>query len=370
MPLLNNSISLVYIYRSILAVLNTMADENVVERDAAEVPPVPEPQIPNTSAAGRNLRGWLQEQFGDRPLEQCEDTSLHNAAHVGDLHTLETLLQEDSFRQRINEKLIWSCGLLPCTPLRIAAMMGHSECVDYLISQGAAVDLVDVKGQTALYMAVVNGHLDCVKILLKAGADPNGSIHHRSTPIYHAAQVGRVDILLELIRFNADVDIDHRLDQRLMFGTRTLTTLAACPLFISAAYHHLPCFRMLLNASANPNYNYNGPVSREALVRGRASCMLDAVLKLGCEPAFVSLLLDHGADPYLVPWDELDPDTMVRLKVNAEAFRIYQEAKRNPRRLMNLCRITIRKIMGKKRLACISSLPLPETVINFMFHKD
>ncbi|KAL0184845.1 hypothetical protein M9458_020541, partial [Cirrhinus mrigala] len=73
------------------------------------------------------------------------------------------------------------------------------ECVDYLISQGAAVDLVDVKGQTALYMAVVNGHLDCVKILLKAGADPNGSFHHRSTPIYHAAQVGRVDILLELI---------------------------------------------------------------------------------------------------------------------------------------------------------------------------
>ncbi len=106
---------------------------------------------------------------------------------------------------------------------------------------------------------------------------------------------------------------------------RTLTTLAACPLFISAAYHHLSCFRMLLNAGANPKYNYNGPVSREALARGRACCMLDAVLILGCEPAFVSLLLDHGADPYLVPWN--DPDTMVRLKVNAEALRLFQEAK-------------------------------------------
>ncbi|XP_016425793.1 ankyrin repeat and SOCS box protein 1-like [Sinocyclocheilus rhinocerous] len=323
----------------------------------------------------RNLRGWLQEQFGNRPLEQCEDMSLHNAAHVGDLDTLKTLLQEESFKQCSSkedpkEELIWSCGLLPCTPLRIAAMMGHSECVDYMISQGAAVDLVDVKGQTALYMAVVNGHLDCVKILLKADADPNGSIHHRSTPVYHAAQVGRVDILLELIRIHTGSKLIYRLDQRFMFGTRTLTTLAACSLFISAAYHHLPCFRILLNASANPNYKYNGPVSREAQVRGRASCMLDAVLKLGCEPAFVSLLLDHGADPYLVPWDELDPDTMVHLKVNAEAFRIYQEAKRNPRRLMNLCCITIRKIMSKKCLACISSLPLPETVINFMFHKD
>lgn len=127
-------------------------------------------------------------------------------------------------------------------------------------------------------------------------------------------------------RFNADVDIDHRLEQRAMYGTHSLATLAVCPLFISAAYHHFPCFQMLLNAGANPNYNYNGPVNREALVRGRASCMLDAVLKLGCEPAFVCLLLDHGADPYLVPSYKLDPDSMIRLKVNAEALQIFQEA--------------------------------------------
>lgn len=70
----------------------------------------------------------------------------------------------------------------------------------YLIAQGAVVDLVDVKGQTALYVAVVNGHLDCVRILLEAGANPNGSRHHRSTPLYHAARVGRLDVLQELIR--------------------------------------------------------------------------------------------------------------------------------------------------------------------------
>lgn len=102
--------------------------------------------------------------------------------------------------RRINEKSVWCCGCLPCTPLRIAATAGHAACVAYLIAQGAEVDLVDVKGQTALYVAVVNGHLDCVRILLEAGADPNGSRHHRSTPLYHAARVGRLDILQELIR--------------------------------------------------------------------------------------------------------------------------------------------------------------------------
>jgi len=119
---------------------------------------------------------------------------------VGDLQTLRNLLQEESYRSRINEKSVWCCGWLPCTPLRIAATAGHGNCVDFLIRKGAEVDLVDVKGQTALYVAVVNGHLESAQILLEAGADPNGSRHHRSTPVYHASRVGRADILKALIR--------------------------------------------------------------------------------------------------------------------------------------------------------------------------
>lgn len=105
-----------------------------------------------------------------------------------------------AFFSRINEKSVWCCGWLPCTPLRIAATAGHGNCVEFLIQKGAEIDLVDVKGQTALYVAVVNGHLECAQILLEAGADPNGSRHHRSTPVYHAARVGRADLLRELIR--------------------------------------------------------------------------------------------------------------------------------------------------------------------------
>lgn len=151
-------------------------------------------------SAGPNLKEWLREQFCDHPLEHCEDTRLHDAAYVGDLQTLRSLLQEESYRSRINEKSVWCCGWLPCTPLRIAATAGHGNCVDFLIRKGAEVDLVDVKGQTALYVAVVNGHLESAQILLEAGADPNGSRHHRSTPVYHASRVGRADILKALIR--------------------------------------------------------------------------------------------------------------------------------------------------------------------------
>ncbi|XP_048874799.1 ankyrin repeat and SOCS box protein 1 isoform X1 [Brienomyrus brachyistius] len=334
-----------------------------------------------TSPAGRNLKEWLQEQYCDKPLEQCDDMRLHNAAYVGDLDTLRSLLQEDSFKRatapttyrRINEKSVWCCGWLPCTPLRIAATAGHSDCVAFLISQGAEVDLVDVKGQTALYVAVVNGHLDCVRILLEASADPNGSRHHRSTPVYHASRVGRVDILKELIRFDADVDVDHQLGPRPLFSARTLSSLVVCPLYISAAYHHLGCFRVLLQAGADPDYNYTGPVCREALQRGLAACLLDAVLRHGCEPAFVRLLLEHGANPNLVPWDEhpgLDAVGRVRLRMEPEALRLYQEARRIPRRLTHLCRICVRRALGKCHLGAIPSLPLPDTIKLFLLHED
>lgn len=50
-------------------------------------------------SAGRNLKEWLREQFCDHPLEHCEDTRLHDAAYVGDLQTLRSLLQEETYQR-------------------------------------------------------------------------------------------------------------------------------------------------------------------------------------------------------------------------------------------------------------------------------
>lgn len=124
------------------------------------------------------------------------------------------------------------------------------------------------------------------------------------------------------------MDVDYQLClHSAPSAPRTLSMLGLCPLYITAAYHHLPCFRLLLNAGANPDYNYSGPVNQEALARSPAACLLDAVLKHGCQPAFVSLLLEHGADPYLVPWEEPDPDLVCRGRVHPEALCLYQEAR-------------------------------------------
>ncbi|KAL0625025.1 Ankyrin repeat and SOCS box protein 1 [Plecturocebus cupreus] len=321
-------------------------------------------------SAGRNLKEWLREQFCDHPLEHCEDTRLHDAAYVGDLQTLRSLLQEESYRSRINEKSVWCCGWLPCTPLRIAATAGHGNCVDFLIRKGAEVDLVDVKGQTALYVAVVNGHLESAQILLEAGADPNGSRHHRSTPVYHASRVGRADILKALIRYGADVDVNHHLtpDVPPRFSRR-LTSLVVCPLYISAAYHNLQCFRLLLLAGANPDFNCNGPVNTQGFYRGSPGCVMDAVLRHGCEAAFVSLLVEFGANLNLVKWESLGPESRGRRKVDPEALQIFKEARSVPRTLLSLCRVAVRRTLGKYRLHLIPSLPLPDPIKKFLLHE-
>lgn len=320
--------------------------------------------------AGPNLKEWLREQFCDHPLERCEDTRLHDAAYVGDLQTLRSLLQDENYRSRINEKSVWCCGWLPCTPLRIAATAGHGNCVDFLIRKGAEVDLVDVKGQTALYVAVVNGHLESAQILLEAGADPNGSRHHRSTPVYHASRVGRADILKALIRYGADVDVNHHMtpDIRPPFSRR-LTSLVVCPLYISAAYHNLQCFRLLLQAGANPDFNCNGPVNTQGFYRGSPGCVMDAVLRHGCEAAFVSLLVEFGANVNLVKWESLGPESRGRRKVDPEALQVFREARSVPRALLNLCRVAVRRALGKYRLHLIPSLPLPDPIKKFLLYE-
>uniref|UniRef100_A0A673T109 Ankyrin repeat and SOCS box protein 1 n=1 Tax=Suricata suricatta TaxID=37032 RepID=A0A673T109_SURSU len=321
--------------------------------------------------AGPNLKEWLREQFCDHPLEHCEDTRLHDAAYVGDLQTLRSLLQEESYRSRINEKSVWCCGWLPCTPLRIAATAGHGDCVDFLIRNGAEVDLVDVKGQTALYVAVVNGHLESAQILLEAGADPNGSRHHRSTPVYHTSRVGRADILQALIRYGADVDVNHHLtpDTRPPFSRR-LTSLVVCPLYISAAYHNLQCFKLLLQAGANPDFNCDGPVDTQGFCRGSPGCVMDAVLRHGCEAAFVSLLVEFGANLSLVTWESLGPESRGRRKVDPEALQVFKEARSVPRALLSLCRVAVRRALGKHRLHLIPSLPLPDPIKAFLLHES
>ncbi|KAM5153199.1 ankyrin repeat and SOCS box protein 1 [Mantella aurantiaca] len=318
---------------------------------------------------GRNLKDWLRDQYCGRDLEQSQDSRLHHAACVGDMVTMRALLQEESFLRRINEKSVWCNGWLPCTPLRVAATAGHANCVALLLHHGAELELLDVKGQTPLFVATENGHLECVQVLLKAGANPNGSPHNRSTPVYCAARTGRADILEELIRYGADVDIDHQLSCSLGSSPRCLTSLSCTPLYISAAYVNLACFSRLLQAGANPDYNSWRVICEASFSRPSPSCLIEVVLRHGCNQLFLQLLIDYGANLSLLHKDPSVEENS-RRKVNPETLKLFREARCCARTLSSLCRIAVRRALGKHRLSSIRSLPAPYRVVQYLLHEN
>lgn len=153
-------------------------------------------------------------------------------------------------------------------------------------------DSLDVKAQTPLFTAVSGKHLDCVVALLKAGADPNGSQYNNCSPVLTAAREGDLDVLRELLRFGAEVDVRPKVPEWASNAT-------ACrgPLYISAVYGHLDCFKLLLLHGANPNYNCT---DEKMLARiKQPKTVLEVCLRYGCGVEYIQLLIDFGADVYL-----------------------------------------------------------------------
>ncbi|XP_061542098.1 ankyrin repeat and SOCS box protein 12b [Phycodurus eques] len=292
-----------------------------------------------------------------QPREDDEDNalsqSLNNAVSSDNIFLLAQLLSQESYRRSINSRSGWG---VPVTPLRTAAALGHLKCLELLLEHGAEVDSLDVKAQTPLFSAVSGKHLDCVVALLKAGADPNGSQHNNSSPVLTAAREGDVDILQELLRFGAEVDVRPK-------GPEWASNATACrgPLYISAVYGHLDCFKLLLLHGTNPNYNCT---DEKMLARiKQPKTVLEVCLRYGCGVEYIQLLIDFGADVYL-PTLIVDKTT----KQN-EALALLLKERVCPKPLMSQTRLAFRRYLHfANKDPAIDGLDVPLLLRNYLKH--
>jgi ankyrin repeat protein len=83
------------------------------------------------------------------------------------------------------------------TPLHFAARDQNEPLVRILLNAAAAVDPVDVFGNTPLWRSVMNStsSLSAMAELLKHGADPDKKNNHGSSPMDVARDTGRTDIV-------------------------------------------------------------------------------------------------------------------------------------------------------------------------------
>uniref|UniRef100_A0A671V047 Ankyrin repeat domain 52a n=1 Tax=Sparus aurata TaxID=8175 RepID=A0A671V047_SPAAU len=124
---------------------------------------------------------------------------LYLAAQKGFARCVEVLLAQGASCLLNDNRLMW-------TPIHVSAAHGHSDCLRMMIDYGEEGDLtnvVDKFGQTPLMLAVLGGHTDCVHFLLEKGALPDAKDKRGSTALHRGAVLGHDDCVTALLEHKA-----------------------------------------------------------------------------------------------------------------------------------------------------------------------
>ncbi|XP_066982454.1 uncharacterized protein [Macrobrachium rosenbergii] len=215
----------------------------------------------------------LRKQF----KEKMRAAGLHEAVLLGDLRTMESILNETDTDVNVADGM-------DRTALHLAADRGHKDIVVMLIEKGCKVNSPDVEGRTPLHFAVESGDLDVVLALLTAGAEVDVVEKRRGrTPIHLAIVGNNLDILKVLLQPLVD---DPQLGEKVLKLTekdgRTLLHMAAHHGLLEATY-------MLISAGAEVNVkdvSGNTPMHAVILTRLRrkekiCSKVLEVLLESG-----------------------------------------------------------------------------------------
>ncbi|XP_048250456.1 ankyrin repeat domain-containing protein 50-like [Haliotis rufescens] len=94
------------------------------------------------------------------------------------------------------------------TPVMVAAVKGHRQVFDLLVTQGADVSLVGVDRNNILHMACHGGHVGMLKhVLSQKVADINSRGKYGWTPVMKAARKGHRQVFDILVGGGADVSL-------------------------------------------------------------------------------------------------------------------------------------------------------------------
>ncbi|CAG5865666.1 unnamed protein product [Menidia menidia] len=308
------------------------------------------------------------------------------------------------------------------SPLHGACVQGHTACAKLLLESGANVNSSTLDGHTALSEACARGNLTCVSLLLQHGASPLGA--GRSNPPLHSAAAegqrshstaparmvragimqrrqnaptvskrcwspggfsepltppltlspGHPECVEALVRHGADVDqhVEH----------------LGSPLHVACSNRRLDTVRKLLQlgrmrSRSEALTGLSGPdlsISSGARVDGRVSgdSPLHVAARLS-SPELVSVLLEHGADRLLLnsegkrPLDLAPPGSpaggfsrrpqVLQLLSSLSPFGVCVPLKQ-------LCRLDVRRAVGRRRLGGLPDLDLPAELIGYLLHQS
>lgn len=192
------------------------------------------------------------------------DPELHQAAHVGDVSTLQRELDQGADPNTTNR--------FGVTPLALASRGGHVAAVQLLLESDADPNQVSPTGETPLMVAARTGVVGSVTSLLEYGADPTAQESWMGqTALMWAAAERHASVVEPLVAGGADVD--------------GRSYAGFTPLMFAARLGHIETVDALLDAGADIHQTL--PDGTGVLVVAVINAHYDLALRL----------LERGADP-------------------------------------------------------------------------
>ncbi|KAG5888861.1 hypothetical protein JTB14_031419 [Gonioctena quinquepunctata] len=247
--------------------------------------------------------------------QQDLSTPVHLACAQGAMEIVKLM-----FKMQPEEKIpcLQSCDIQKMTPIHCAAMFDHPEIVEYLVSEGADINIMDKERRSPLLLAALRGCWRTVHTLIRLGANINSKdVNKRNvlhlvvmnggrlekfaaeaqtkesllqllnekdmngcSPLHYASREGHIRSLENLIRLGACINLKNNNNESpLHFAARygrynTVKQLLDCekgtfiinesdgggltPLHIASKHGHTRVVQLLLNRGALLHRDHNG----------------------------------------------------------------------------------------------------------------
>ncbi|XP_036591613.1 ankyrin repeat and SOCS box protein 2 isoform X3 [Trichosurus vulpecula] len=288
---------------------------------------------------------------------------LHIASKRGNYKIVQMLLPVTS-RTRVKRSGI--------SPLHLAAERNNDDVLEELLDAGYDVNatlspersrLYEDRRSTPLYFAVINNNIYATEMLLQAGASPNLDIIN---PLLISIRHGCLKTMQLLLDHGANIDAyisSHptTFPATIMFSMKCLSLLK---FLMDLGCNGDSCFTCQYGNGPHPatqttSSRFNEmPLDKSPTVIQFCEIISAPEVSRWAGP-IIDVLLDYVGNVQLC----------ARLKEHIESYEdwaVIKEKAEPPRPLAHLCRLRVRKAIGKYRIKLIDTLPLPGRLIRYL----